>query len=423
MGGCVNSKIDDRYVLQYIDEKVGRKDSLQQPQNQQQSKKKTTNGEIKGKGKNIRKDKPNVKGSGQETEQMSGKLEVRKLSTSPGGKVDVSSKTPWIIKASSFSQKLSASNVDCVKVIGSGLMGIVRIAKVKNTNFHFALKCLSKVDIEKHNDHNHIEHERTLLSKMNSPFCVSLLGTFQDPDCLFLALELCIGGELFRRLSRGKTFSCEAARFYTIEIFAALEHVHELGYVYRDLKPENVMLDEEGHCKLVDFGFATIPDSQGVMKTNCGTPAYLAPEQLNSKFTNGYTKIVDWWSLGCILYELLAGNTPFCKSNKDTNHEIYLRVLNGSISYPSFIDSKSKDLISRLCHADVNKRLTEPQEIRKLEYFNVDWNAVLKRKLVPPFIPRLEVSGDSRYFDQFKELNPYSITALPDKYQSRYANF
>ena len=164
------------------------------------------------------------------------------------------------------------------------------------------------------------------------------------------------------------------------------------------------MLDENGHCKLVDFGFAVMPDKDGLCHTNCGTPAYLSPEQLNGKFTNGYTEIVDWWSLGCFVYELMTGLTPFCKSNRETQYAIYLRVLKGKINFPRKMNADSRDLINQLCSADIAKRLCTPAKIREHSYFAVvadKWDKVDKLKLIPPFVPRIREDGDDRHFDEY----------------------
>lgn len=186
----------------------------------------------------------------------------------------------------------------------------------------------------------HIVNEKSIMQCLASPFCINLFGTFQDNNHVYFVMELAIGGELFRRLSKKENFSPATAKFYATEVFCALEHIQSLGIVYRDLKPENIMLDEDGHCKLVDFGFSTRPGADGLIHTVCGTPAYLSPEQLNGKFTNGYTKIVDWWSFGVLIYELLTGKTPFCKNSKETHYEIYLRILKNKMSFPRQVDAQ-----------------------------------------------------------------------------------
>ena len=152
------------------------------------------------------------------------------------------------------------------------------------------------------------------------------------------------------------------------------------------------MLDEYGHCKLIDFGFAMTPnDATGLCTTNVGTPAYLSPEQLNGKFTQGYSKIVDWWALGIFLYELLTSKTPFCNSFSESSFEIYTRVLNGKIKYPGKkFTPESKALVSALLHPDVKRRLVDPRLIEKHAFFaDVDWKAVGNRQVIPPFTPRL----------------------------------
>ncbi len=325
-------------------------------------------------------------------------------STIKGIKIKTSLKCDWILKKapSGFATNiLSNKSIKLERVIGRGLMATVAIAKLENKNIYFALKKLSISEIDKYKDHRHVKHELEILTKLNSPFCIKYFGKTYDQDSLYFILELAAGGELFRRLSRKQSFGKDAARFYAIEIFAAIEHVQELGYVFRDLKPENVMLDEYGHCKLIDFGFVTKPDVSGMMKTICGTPAYLSPEQLNRKFTDGYTKIVDFWSLGVLIYELHTGSTPFARSIKDNHFEIYLRVLKGRIKYPRGMDSSTRDIVSKLLHPDKNKRLIDPNDIKRESFFDIDWLAVYDRRLIPPFIPKFQTIGDDRHFDKY----------------------
>lgn len=195
------------------------------------------------------------------------------------------------------------------------------------------------------------------------------------------------------------------AKFYLVEILAALAHVHAGGFVYRDLKPENVLLDTEGHCRLVDFGFACAPPDgpEGRMRTNCGTPAYLSPEQLSRKKTGGYTRIVDWWAFGCVAYELMSGHTPFCKDHKtDSHHAIYLRVIQGRISFPSFMGPTPRALVRSLLKADLPKRLTDAASIQAAEFFqDVDFVAVNQKRIRPPQKPLILPIGDASRFDEY----------------------
>jgi serine/threonine protein kinase len=185
-----------------------------------------------------------------------------------------------------------------------------------------------------------------------------------------------------------------------------LEHIHSLNYVYRDLKPENILLAEDGHIKLIDFGFARPADSSTRMHTICGTPAYLSPEQLDQKFTNGYTNSCDWWSFGIVIYELYIGVTPFCTSSRPlgalssglccgsnvaghmerdgaSHYEIFLRILKNKIYFPSGIDSQAKDLVQSLCHPQIDKRLTNVHAIAKHSYFEIPWEIGQLTLLLP----------------------------------------
>jgi serine/threonine protein kinase len=333
-----------------------------------------------------------------------GKLERQSSSIGRGAGAGSSgsSKFKWLLKTGGFGSGMSLLNLEKERIIGMGLMGTVRIAKLKDKNMYAALKGVRKDYIVKYKDGRHIENERRLMLQLNNPFCIKLFATFQDSSSVYFVMELAIGGELFRRLNKKDHFSPETTKFYVHEIFSALEHVQSLGWVYRDLKPENVMLDEDGHCKLVDFGFSTQPDDNGIVRTFCGTPAYLSPEQLNGKFTNGYSKIVDWWSLGILIFELSTGLTPFCNSNSETSYEIYLRILKNNIKFPRSFEATSKELVKSLCNGDIKKRLSDPDAIKVHPYFTMPWDAVNARRLVPPFVPRIKDDSDREHY-----FNPY----------------
>lgn len=161
---------------------------------------------------------------------------------------------------------------------------------------------------------DHVRHEREILGEVSGhPFITNLLASFSDHDCLYLLLDYVPGGELFSYLRKFRRFDQGMARFYAAEIVLVLEYLHEKqgGVAYRDLKPENLLLDEEGHIKLVDFGFAKRLGSTETY-TLCGTPEYLAPEVIHNK---GHTTAVDWWALGILIYEFLTGYPPFWHQN------------------------------------------------------------------------------------------------------------
>ncbi|KAI7869525.1 protein kinase, X-linked [Spinellus fusiger] len=197
--------------------------------------------------------------------------------------------------------------------------------------------------------------------------------------------EYVIGGELFRHLRRAGRFPNETTRFYTAEIVLAIDYLHSKQIVYRDLKPENLLLDMTGHIKITDFGFAK--KIEGRTWTLCGTPEYLAPEIIQSK---GHSKAVDWWSLGILVFEMLAGHPPFY----DDNHfGIYERILSGKIQFPPTMDMTAKDLIKRLLIQDRYHRLGNmaggAQDVKQHKYLrNTDWQGLLNktvrvRKTVP----------------------------------------
>jgi serine/threonine protein kinase len=281
-------------------------------------------------------------------------------------------------------------------------MGTVRLASTKD-NKYFVIKTINKGYIDKNRHQRHVRNEKLVLSTIDNNFCVKLFASFQDKNRIYFALEYVPGGELYERISTQKFFSIHIAKFYIAELFVALEHLHSLNIVYRDLKSQNILIDEDGHIKLTDFGLSTrlnTPDER--MHTFCGSTAYLSPELLDGKLTRGYTKAIDWWAFGILFYELLTGKTPFCFNETDTEYEIYTRILHSRISFPFSFDVKSKDLITSLCNSRVEKRFDEAIEIKNHSVFNqLNWKDVEQRHLFPPFIPHLKNAGDTRFYSKY----------------------
>lgn len=289
-----------------------------------------------------------------------------------------------------------------LKVLGKGSYGKVMLVKKAGGGEHtiFAMKMLRKDHIVKRNQVEHTRSERNVLEATNHPFIVTLHFAFQTPKKLYVVLEYCAGGELFFHLSQAGRFSQGRCRFYACEIGLAIDYLHKLNIIYRDLKPENLLLDADGHAKITDFGLSKegIEDNISA-KTVCGTPEYLAPEILRRQ---GHGKAVDWYSFGALIYEMLTGLPPFYTKDRD---KLFERIKRGELSYPSYVTPEAKSLLQALIYRDPNKRLgggpEGGEEVKVHAFFaGVDWGQVYERKITPPFKPSLSSDGDVKYFDK-----------------------
>ena len=225
-------------------------------------------------------------------------------------------------------------------------------------------------------------------------------STYKDKINLYMLMEFVPGGEIFSHLRRAGRFSNEAGKFYAASIVLAIQSLHAKDIVYRDLKPENLLLDGKGFLKITDFGFAKIITDR--TWTLCGTPEYLAPEIIQSK---GHGKGVDWWALGVLIYEMLAGYPPFYDENP---FGIYQKILSGRIEFPRHFDFHAKDIVRKLLAADRTKRLGNlkngAEDIKKHKWFKgFDWNALINLAMTPPIVPELRGEGDTGNFDQYPE--------------------
>ncbi|TFK65974.1 Pkinase-domain-containing protein [Pluteus cervinus] len=296
-------------------------------------------------------------------------------------------------------EALTIEAFDLLKVIGKGSFGKVMQVRKKDTQRVYALKTIRKAHIaQRPGEITHILAERTVLALVNNPFIVPLKFSFQTPDKLYLVMSFVNGGELFYHLQREGKFDPDRSRFYAAELLCALEHLHGFNVVYRDLKPENILLDYTGHIALCDFGLCKLNMSE-TEKTNtfCGTPEYIAPELLESQ---GYTKSVDWWTLGVLLYEMMTGLPPFYDENVNT---MYQRILSDPLHFPHDIPSDARSIMTALLQRDPSRRLgaNGAEEIKRHSFFAkyIDWNRLLARKIQPSFKPSVESVLDVANFD------------------------
>jgi len=246
----------------------------------------------------------------------------------------------------------------------------------------------------------HTKAERNVLETVSHPFIVNLMYAFQTPTKLYFVLEYCPGGELFFHLSRAGRFSEGRCRFYASEILLAVGHLHGLDIIYRDMKPENILLDAAGHVKLTDFGLSKegIKDNFSA-KSVCGTPEYLAPEILDKK---GHGKAVDWYSLGALMHEMLTGLPPFYTKDRE---KLFDRIRNGTLAYPSYIRPVAKTTLQSLLQRNPEKRLgagpSGAEEVKRSPFFEgVDWKAVEQKLIAPPFKPSVSGGADVKYVDK-----------------------
>ena len=297
--------------------------------------------------------------------------------------------------------KMTFSDYEPLKLLGRGSFGEVLLVRLKASKNLYAMKILNKNLLKIKGQQAHTMTERNLMVKINSPFIVNIKSAFQDDTKLYIVSEFMQGGDMFYHMHDGQIiiFNNEKTKFYIMELVLSLEALHNHKMVYRDLKPENILLDSKGHVKLTDFGLSKILD-EGNDKafTICGTPQYLAPEILLRK---GYDKAVDWWSLGCVMFEMLAGKLPFAIKR---GAKMSIKIYDQEVQYPNSMNKDAKDFIQKLLTINPSERLGSGpngiEDIKNHPFFKgINWKDAEMQKIKPPFIPKLKSETDLRYFD------------------------
>ncbi|CCF47865.1 hypothetical protein CH063_00700 [Colletotrichum higginsianum] len=291
-------------------------------------------------------------------------------------------------------RKMTANDFEPLRCLGKGTYGTVLLVKQRNTGRLYAQKQFKKASLTVHKKLiEQTKTERQILESVNRhPFVVKLYYAFQDLEKLYLILEYGQGGELFTHLSTEKMFAEPVAAFYMGEMLLAISHLHStLGVVYRDLKPENCLLDAEGHLLLTDFGLSkvAIDTSEDHCNSMLGTVEYMAPEVIQGQ---KYGKAVDWWSFGALGYDLMTGNPPF----RGGNHaKIQQNIVKQKLVMPYFLSPDAKDLLTRLLRKDPKKRLgaNMPKDLQTMKghrFFNkINWKKLEAREVEPPIQPMI----------------------------------
>ncbi|CAN9307910.1 unnamed protein product [Alternaria alternata] len=298
--------------------------------------------------------------------------------------------------------KYSLTDFTIQRTLGTGSFGRVHLVQSKHNQRFYAVKVLKKAQVVKMKQVEHTNDERRMLQQVKHPFLITLWGTFQDSKNLYMVMDFVEGGELFSLLRKSQRFPNPVAKFYAAEVTLALDYLHSHNIIYRDLKPENLLLDRHGHLKITDFGFAKeVPD---ITWTLCGTPDYLAPEVVASK---GYNKSVDWWSLGILIFEMLCGFTPFWDGGSPM--KIYENILKSRVKYPPYIHPDAHDLLQKLITPDLTKRLGNlhggSKDVMNHPWFaEVTWDRLQKKDIDAPYVPPVRAGvGDASQFDKYPE--------------------
>uniref|UniRef100_A0A8C5E8I0 protein kinase C n=1 Tax=Gouania willdenowi TaxID=441366 RepID=A0A8C5E8I0_GOUWI len=324
----------------------------------------------------------------------------------------VANVAPWWLKSELHPNILDVSREEepfhfslqdfkCVAVLGRGHFGKVLLAEYKSTGEMFAIKALKKGDIIARDEVDSLMCEKRIFETVNSvrhPFLVNLFACFQTQEHVCFVMEYSAGGDLMMHI-HADVFSEPRAVFYAACVVLGLQFLHDHKIVYRDLKLDNLLLDTEGYVKIADFGLCK--EGMGFRdrtSTFCGTPEFLAPEVLTE---TSYTRAVDWWGLGVLIFEMLVGESPF---PGDDEEEVFDSIVNDEVRYPRFLSTEAISIMRRLLRRSPERRLgageKDAEEVKKHLFFrNLDWNGLLAKKVKPPFVPTIHGSNDVSNFD------------------------
>ncbi|KAI9594154.1 kinase-like domain-containing protein [Syncephalis fuscata] len=299
-------------------------------------------------------------------------------------------------------KKVTLDDFNLLAVLGKGNFGKVMLAEEKQTTNLFAIKMLKKEFIIQNDEVESTKSEKRVFITANQerhPFLVGLHSCFQTDNRIYFVMEYVSGGDLMLHIQR-QSFSEQRAKFYACEVLLALEYFHKNNIVYRDLKLDNILLTLDGHIKIADYGLCKESmDFGATTGTFCGTPEFMAPEIL---LDQRYSRAVDWWAFGVLIYEMLLGQSPF---HGDDEEEIFESILEDEVLYPINMSRDSVSILQKLLTRDPTRRLgagaDDALEIKRHPFFrNVDWDAMLQKRIPPPFFPQIKSRTDVSNFDE-----------------------
>uniref|UniRef100_A0A668B048 protein kinase C n=1 Tax=Myripristis murdjan TaxID=586833 RepID=A0A668B048_9TELE len=322
--------------------------------------------------------------------------------------------TLHLLSLCSRKEGLQMEAFNCISVLGRGHFGKVLLAEYKKSGKLYAIKALKKGDMITRNEVESLMCEKRIFETINAsqhPFLVNLHGCFQTADHVCFVMAYSPGGDLMTHIHTS-IFTEKQTRFYSSCVLLGLEFLHLNKIVYRDLKLDNLLMDADGFVRIADFGLCKEGMGYGDRtSTFCGTPEFLAPEVLTD---NNYTRSVDWWGLGVLIYEMLVGESPF---PGDDEEEIFDSIVNDEVHFPRFLSPDATSLIHKLLQKNPEERLgageQDATEVKRHNFFQgVDWDALLAKRVKPPFLPAIKAPQDVSNFDEeFTRLKP--VLSLP----------
>ncbi|XP_047133697.1 protein kinase C isoform X2 [Hydra vulgaris] len=322
---------------------------------------------------------------------------------------DITASPVDVCRKDASETKYSLDSFTFLKVIGKGSFGKVMLAERKGSSELFAIKILKKINIIRDDDVDCVQTEKRVLTISGQhPYLTSLHSCFQTPERLFFVMEYVNGGDLMFQIQKARKFDENRSRFYAAEITLALQFLHKNGIIYRDLKLDNILLDSDGHVKLADFGMCKDKMAPSdTTSTFCGTPDYIAPEIVCDL---PYGASVDWWALGVVMYEMMAGQPPFEADNED---ELFERIQSSEVLYPVWLSREASSILKGLLTKNYEKRLGCVPDIGEVAinkhpfFASIDWRKLENRQIHPPFQPQIKSPTDVANFDtDFTRENP-----------------
>ncbi|KAL4218900.1 Serine/threonine-protein kinase N2 [Mactra antiquata] len=326
-------------------------------------------------------------------------------------------KAPSIPQPDFANQAVNMTEFRPISVLGRGHFGKVILSEYRNTGEYFALKALKKGEIIARDEVESLMSEKRIFEVINAmrhPYLVNLFACFQTQEHVIFVMEYACGGDLMMHI-HNDVFTEPRTVFYAGCVVLGLQYLHEHNIVYRDLKLDNLLLDSEGYLKIADFGLCKEGMGFGDRtSTFCGTPEFLAPEVLTEP---SYTRAVDWWGLGVLIFEMLVGESPF---PGDDEEEVFDSIVNEEVKYPRFLSTEAIAIMRRLLRRNPDRRLgsseRDAEDVKKQAFFrNLDWNELLMRRVKPPFVPTVRhVEDVSNFDDEFTQEKPV-LTPAKDR--------